>query len=282
MVCVWLPKTHCANCASGVPLMMSTAVPRADACLQREHGTLSTSPDMLAETDQHCSICQPLISCQLARVGLQKGPHQGQLPERHQCRAACLKCSLWKCRAPMWCCKTVVPCLYRTKQTEILSHASSQREALEGRVYEQEVALEHRFDELEAAVQVGGCYVARPASSPLHGLTMQVLEAVVPWGIMFTVFVNSVTRLLCRWRCCCAWPPHALAVHWWMSSAARLLWRQMADALHAASFRLHNELCRQELGLVCRWGMSLCCIMAGSCCGSLGTTSKDAVKLLQA
>eukprot|EP00891_Asterochloris_glomerata_P003608 jgi/Astpho2/3608/e_gw1.00058.8.1_t len=41
----------------------------------------------------------------------------------------------------------------KTKQTEILSHASSQREALEGRVYEQEVALEHRFDELEAAVQ---------------------------------------------------------------------------------------------------------------------------------
>ena len=57
----------------------------------------------------------------------------------------------------MWCCRTEAPCLCRTKQTEILSHANSQREALEGRVYEQEVALEHRFDELEAAVQVGGC-----------------------------------------------------------------------------------------------------------------------------
>ena len=81
---------------------------------------------------------------------------------------------------PIWCCKTVVPCSCRTKQTKILSHASSQREALEGRVYEQEVALEHRFDELEAAVQVGGCYVAIPASSKLHGLTRQVLDAAVP------------------------------------------------------------------------------------------------------
>lgn len=108
----------------------------------------------------------------------------------------------------MWCWQTMVPCSCRTKQTEILSHASSQREALEGRVYEQEVALEHRFDELEAAVQVGGCYVAILASSPLHELLRQVLEAAMPLGPRFTVLVDFVTRPLCRWRCCCAWPPY--------------------------------------------------------------------------
>ena len=108
----------------------------------------------------------------------------------------------------------MVPCSCRTKQTEILSHASSQREALEGRIYEQEVALEHRFDELEAAVQVGGCYGASPAISPLLELTRQVLEAAVSWrNISIIVYLDSVTSPWRRQRCCCAWPPYALAVH---------------------------------------------------------------------
>jgi hypothetical protein len=46
----------------------------------------------------------------------------------------------------------MLPC--RCKQAEILAGVCGQREALERRVYEQDVQLELSLDELETAVQV--------------------------------------------------------------------------------------------------------------------------------
>lgn len=48
----------------------------------------------------------------------------------------------------------------RCKQAEILAGVCGQREALERRVYEQDMQLELNLDELESAVQV------RPLASP--------------------------------------------------------------------------------------------------------------------
>lgn len=57
--------------------------------------------------------------------------------------------------------------LCRCKQSEILAGVCGQREALERRVYEQDVQLELSLDELETAVQVS----TAPTRAPTERVT---------------------------------------------------------------------------------------------------------------
>ncbi len=65
----------------------------------------------------------------------------------------CQKCKdRLTAHASSWQHALMLPC--RCKQAEILAGVCGQREALERRVYEQDVQLELSLDELETAVQV--------------------------------------------------------------------------------------------------------------------------------